>query len=122
MGATESRKPAKRRAPRRRSKRPESQTRIANERIDILFGLAEKEFKSHPERSHRYAELARKISMRYNVKIPKQLKGRLCNYCYRYLVPGKNCMVRSNSAHQAMEIRCISCDKVSRYPYSKEKR
>ena len=35
---------------------------IAKERMDILFSLAEKEFIEYPERSHRYVELARKIS------------------------------------------------------------
>jgi ribonuclease P protein subunit RPR2 len=121
MAGPESKRSVKRRAVRRRSSRPESQIRIAEERIGILFALAGKEFHRHPGRSHRYAELARKISMRYNVKIPKQLKGRLCNYCYRYLFPGKNCVVRSSSMRQAMEVKCLACGKVSRYPYSKEK-
>ena len=106
---------------RRSRAKPESQVRIAEERIGILFGLAGKEFAKNPDRSHRYAALARKISMRYNVRIPKQLKGRLCNYCYRYLFPGKNSVVRSNSMRQAMEVKCLACGKVSRYPYSKEK-
>lgn len=106
---------------RERSKRPPWQKDIAEERITILFGLSEDEFKEHPERSHRYVALARKIGMRYNVKIPKELKRRVCNYCYSYLYPAKNCIVRSNSTKQAMEIRCLECDKVNRYPYNKEK-
>ena len=54
---------------RRPAKRPESWVRIAGERIDILLGLAGKEAKKHPERARRYVELARKIGMRYNVRL-----------------------------------------------------
>jgi len=105
----------------KRSK-PGWQQEMAKERIMILFGLAGKEFDRHPGRSHRYVELARKISMRYNVKMPKQLKRRICNNCHKYLFPGKNCVVRSNSMSQSMEIKCLECGKVHRYPYVKEKR
>ncbi len=49
-----------------RGKKPDWMIEIAQERMDILFNRAEKEYKEHPERSHRYVELARKIS---NVKI-----------------------------------------------------
>jgi len=59
---------------RRISKKPEQHIKIARERILILLDLAEKEFKKHPERSRRYVELARKISLRYNVRLSKQLK------------------------------------------------
>jgi ribonuclease P protein subunit RPR2 len=102
--------------------KPGWQNEIALERIRILFDLAGKEFDRHPARSHRYARLARKISMRYNVKIPKELKRRMCNNCYNYLFPGKNCVVRSSSKRQTMEIRCLDCGKVYRHPYAKEKK
>jgi len=107
--------------PRERSSKPTWQQEIARERIRILFGCAGKEFALRPDRSHRYVGLARKIATRYNIGIPKELKRRTCKNCYRYLVPGKNCVVRSNSGTQAMEVRCLECGKVGRYPYSKEK-
>ncbi len=103
-------------------KKPGWQQEIAEERIRILVSLAGKEFGRHPERSGRYVELARKIGMRYNVKIDKQIKRRICNKCNRYLLPGKSCTVRSNSSNKAMEVKCLGCGHVARYPYSKEKR
>ena len=45
-----------------RGTKPNWMIDIAQERMDILFNRAEKEYKEHPERSHRYVELARKIS------------------------------------------------------------
>ena len=106
----------------RSRKKPGWQQEMARERIEILFSLAGKQFPRHPDRSHRYAELARKIGMRYNVRIPKQIKRRICNKCNRYLFPGKNSTVRSNSSTLAMEVKCLECGHVARYPYSKEKR
>lgn len=106
----------------RSRKKPGWQQDIALERIEILFSLAGKEFARHPDRSHRYAELARKIGMRYNVSIPKQIKRRICNKCNRYLFPGKNSKVRSSSSTLAMEVKCLECGHVARYPYAREKR
>ena len=59
--------------------------------------------------------------MRYNVRIPKELKRRICNNCYRYIFPGKNCIVRSSSLNRAMVVKCLECGKASRYPYVREK-
>lgn len=95
---------------------------IASERIDILFRLAKGAHKTHPERSNRYVELARKIAMRYNVKIPKSYKRNICKYCYRYIFPGTNCIVRQESKNKTITIKCLECEKVTRIPYSKEKK
>lgn len=115
-------KSGKKRVPAARGRsKPAKQQDIALERIRILFGLARDEFKrGNPDRSHRYVGLARRMGMRYNVKIPTILKRRLCGKCHRFLVPGKNCVVRSNSRTKAMEIRCLECKGVTRYPYARE--
>ena len=106
---------------RRMSRKPGWQQDIARERISILFGLAEKEFKEHRERSQRYIQLARKIGMRYNVKIPENLKGSFCKNCNSYLKPGVNCRIRTNPAQKAIIIKCLECGKIARHPYRKEK-
>ena len=43
-----------------------------------LFKQAELRFKKQPELSNRYIELARKIAMKYKVKIPRELKRKFC--------------------------------------------
>ena len=106
--------------PRKRSSKPGWQQEIAEERMGILLNLAGKEFSSHSERSDRYVELARKIGMRYNVKIPKVSRS-FCKKCYKYIVPGKNCIVRSSAKTRSMEVKCLECGMVTRLPYAKEK-
>lgn len=103
-----------------RGKRPKWMIEIAQERMDILFNRAEKEYDEHPERSHRYVELARNISKKHNTAIPDAWKRRYCKNCYKFLVPGRNCTVRL--INENINIFCDECGHVTRIPYIKEKK
>jgi ribonuclease P protein subunit RPR2 len=101
---------------RSRRRKPEYHIKIAKERIDILFGLAEKELKKHPERSRRYVELARKIGMRYNVRLTKY-KRKFCKNCNTLLKPGYTSEQRTDKG--AIVIKCLKCNKIHRYPFKR---
>ena len=92
--------------------------KLALERIEILFKEAESNLKKHPERSHKYVKLARKIAMKFNLRIPSQLKRKFCKHCYSYLVPGKNCRVRTNK--RRVIYYCLICKNYNRIPFVKE--
>jgi len=104
----------------KRGKRPNWMLEIAEERMDILFSQAEKEFNEHSERSHRYVELARKISKKYNIKIPQKWNRRYCKKCYKFLYPGHNSTIRL--INQEVNIICGECGHVMKIPYTKEKK
>ncbi len=106
---------------RSRSRRPLAWTGIAKERIDILVSLAEAEAKKHPERTKRYVDLARRIGMRYNVRMDKEARIRICKECSSFLIPGYNCTVRTRKDKQSLIVTCNKCGSVKRYPYRKEK-
>ena len=106
---------------RRAGKKPEWQKRMARERIELLFRKAGEEFRDNPERSHRYVQLARRIGMRYNIRMPKSARTRICKFCHRYLVHGANSRVRTRKEQQAVIVKCLECGHVMRYPYRKEK-
>lgn len=103
-----------------RGRRPKWMIKIGEERIDILFDLAEKEFSHHPERSHRYVKLARNISTKYNIKMPAQWKRRYCKKCYKFLKPSRNCSVRLNKGE--IRLKCLECGQVTILPYENEKK
>ncbi|MDI6888399.1 MAG: ribonuclease P protein component 4 [Methanocellales archaeon] len=88
---------------------------MARQRIERLFMLAEKQFGEHPERSDRYIQLARRIGTRNNVRIPRELKQRMCKHCDSYLVPGTNARVRLRKRY--VTVTCLTCNKQMRYPY-----
>ena len=90
----------------RRGNKPGFLLQVVRERIDILFRLAEKEVKTHPERSRRYISLARKLGMKYTVRFSPKLKRRFCKKCGTLWVPGYNMKARLNSRKRMMEYRC----------------
>ncbi|NQV08995.1 ribonuclease P [Candidatus Woesearchaeota archaeon] len=93
---------------------------IAKERIGELFEQAKKEFKNDPKLSNRYVELARKIAMKSNVRIPSDLQKLFCKHCYVFLMPSVNCKVRTHEGK--VVYTCYSCKKFMRFPYVKEKK
>lgn len=104
----------------RRGRRPRWMIKIAMERMEILLRLAEDEFALHPERSHRYVEMARKIATKYNLKMPSSWRGRFCRNCYHFLKPGSNCQVRLTDS--MVNIKCLECGEIMRKPYIREKK
>jgi len=92
------------------------QKKIARERINRLFVLAEKTALRHRlDLATRYVTLARKLSMRYLVSIPREFKKRFCKYCYCYLQPGVNSRYRVG--HKNIIIYCSECGRYTRIPF-----
>lgn len=93
---------------------------LAKDNIRKLFELAEKEYAGYPERSHRYVEVARNISMRTRTRIPWYLKRRFCSKCHHFLVYGRNCRVRTKN--KKVVVTCLDCGHVMRIPFVREKK
>ena len=89
--------------------------KIALERVNILFNEAKKAFREEPDLSDRYVNLARKIAMKYKIKLPSKLKRRFCKKCHRYLVPGINLRVRTKKGN--IVYCCLNCNNVARFGY-----
>jgi len=98
--------------------KPQYQKDIARKRIEKLFKLANENFNDHPERSHRYIQLARKIAMKFNIRLSQEHKKHVCKKCYKYIVYGKNSRVRKNK--KGIVITCLECGHVMRYPYERK--
>lgn len=79
--------------------------------IRQLFGYAEK----HPSMSKRYIQLARKMAMKFNVKIPGALKRKYCHHCYSYFTP-KNCRIRIKKDMKI--VYCLKCKHYNRIKLS----
>ncbi len=94
--------------------------KIARERIDILFKLAKENFFKNKTRANRYARLAWKIALRYNVRLPEKWKLSFCRGCKSFLMPGYNMRVRLNKGR--VIITCLECGRVRRIPMTREKR
>ncbi len=97
------------------------QKKIAQDRICYLFRLAEKTAQNNNLAfANRYVQLARKISMRYRVSIPKEYKRQFCKHCYAYIVPGETARIR---IHQGRIITfCTRCNNYTRFILPKKPR
>jgi ribonuclease P protein subunit RPR2 len=82
--------------------------RIAAERISDLFALAESEAKgSRPYLSDRYVRLARKIGMRYNVRLLPEYSELFCRGCSRFWVEGRTVQTRLRAGRRVRT--CLGC-------------
>ena len=100
---------------RRRRQNKDVLRQIALRRIQWLFQLAERyALCGRLELADRYVFLARKIGMRYLVRIPGEFKRCFCKHCYAYLLPGVSCRVRIHRGRVVMY--CFRCNRFMRMP------
>ena len=96
---------------RRRGSKPLYQIKIAKERIAILFEEARRRADDE-ELAKRYVRLARRIGMRYNVRLGGR-KRLFCKNCFYYF--GADTKRRLKNGH--LVIICPECKRVTRQIY-----
>lgn len=95
-------------------------TSVAAERIERLQSLAAEATRAGKEdRAREYVRLARRIAERHRLRLPRRFKRATCDACDRYLVPGRNCRVRTQDGHV---VYTCDCGAQSRYPYEGDHR
>ncbi|MBW2964272.1 ribonuclease P [Candidatus Woesearchaeota archaeon] len=112
------------RKPKRRSRKyqrkPDDNLRIARAHINSLFGQAKEVASKDHALADRYVELARKIAMKFKLRIPSEQKRLFCPHCYRFLIPGKDVRIR---VHESRIIYyCSFCKRFWRKPLNSRKK
>jgi ribonuclease P protein subunit RPR2 len=93
---------------------------VAQERMERLLKLGKERLsEGDPTSATRYVRLARKIGMRYNVRMPKALRSSFCHSCSSYLSDGVNARVRLRGGRVSRT--CLSCGAVTRSGYNKKR-
>ena len=89
--------------------------RVAQDRISDLFGLAEQESRTPGSvLPDRYVLLARRIGMRYNVRLLREYNERFCRGCGTYWVEGRTVRTRLRAGRRSRT--CLKCGRVRRTP------
>ena len=78
------------------------------ETIKKLFNEA----KLNTDKADRYVELARKISMKANISIPRIYKRRFCKHCYKYFKEEK---YRVRTRDGMLVYYCLNCKKYMKF-------
>jgi ribonuclease P protein subunit RPR2 len=95
--------------------RKQKDIEIAKERIKILFEQAEKT--KEQSLSNKYIQTARKIGMKFNLKLPRYFNRKFCKHCYNYF---KNDNLRVRTKNNKVIYTCLNCKKFTRYPIPKK--
>jgi ribonuclease P protein subunit RPR2 len=81
---------------------------IARERINILVKSALKE--RDEVFAARQARQAKKIAMRFRIRLPYEARQLFCKKCKAFIVPGRSARMRVGRARtRAVRITCLRC-------------
>ncbi len=87
--------------------------RTAHERIGALFSLAEAEARRGPgPLPSRYVRLARRIGMRYNLRLATEYRELYCRGCSTYWVEGRTVRTRLRAGRRVRT--CLACGRSRR--------
>ena len=92
-----------------------SQKDLAIQRIELLVQSALETARSDAELAQKQAMLAKKISTKFRVRLPYEIRQLYCKKCKRFIVPGVNARVRIGRTNvKAVRITCLKCGHVYR--------
>lgn len=89
---------------------------LAIQRINVLLENALKTIKENKQLAQRQANIAWRISTKYNIRLAYEKKRFFCKKCKKFIVPGINSLVRiKNKPKKNIKIICLECG----HPYRK---
>ena len=81
------------------------------ERMQILIQNAISNARKNPELAERQASLAKKMSMKYRVRMPYDIRMNFCKKCKKFIVPGFTSRIRiGRSDVKSIRITCNFCN------------
>lgn len=84
------------------------------EGIERVMGMA-LDPETTVEMADRYVEVARRISMKSRVRIPRHLKHFICRGCKRALIPGATARFRTTGGRdRRLTVTCLRCGHIYR--------
>lgn len=84
--------------------------KIAMERMQILINNAISNARTDPELSQRQASIARRISSKYKIRMPYDLRIVFCKKCKSFIAPGLNSRIRlGRTSVKSIRISCNLC-------------
>ncbi|MBU2561243.1 MAG: ribonuclease P [Nanoarchaeota archaeon] len=98
-------------------RKPDDTIKIAKQHIESLLEQAKEVAAENTALANRYVTLARKVAMKFRIRLPPEQKRLFCPHCYRFMLPGKNLRVRVHE-HRVIYY-CLDCKKFWRKPLGK---
>ena len=96
-----------------------SKKQIAMKRMEILFNNALSNAQTNPGLAQRQAEIAKKISLKFKIKMPSEISSSFCKKCKKFIAPGIASRIRLGSKPKSIRITCSYCNHTYRKIISK---
>lgn len=88
---------------------------LATHRIEIIIKNSLESARYDLKLAQMQAMIAKRISMRYRVRLPYEIRQLFCKKCKRFIVPGINARVRIGRSNvKAIRITCLECNHIYR--------
>jgi ribonuclease P protein subunit RPR2 len=87
-----------------------SKKQIAIKRMEILFNNALSNAKNNPGLAQKQAEIAKKISLKFKIKMPFEIGSSFCKKCKKFIPPGIASKIRLGSKPKSIRITCSYCN------------
>ena len=87
-----------------------SKKEIATKRMKILYNNAVLSARNNPELAQRQALIAKKISMKFKIKMPFEVSSSFCKKCKKFIAPGITSKIRLGSKPKSIRITCSYCN------------
>ena len=79
-------------------------------RVNAILDMAIRTARTDVKLARRQGEISRRISLRYNVRLPYEKKQLFCRGCKKMVIPGRTARVRmGNGIVKAIRITCLEC-------------
>ena len=96
---------------------PKNTRKIAKQRIDTLYRIAQETVHTEPERAKRYIQLMRRIAQRTRTHLPLDVRRGICRNCDTVLIQGYNSHTRLKQKREPhIAVTCQNCGNVTRLP------
>ncbi|MEM4392943.1 MAG: hypothetical protein QW557_04105, partial [Candidatus Nitrosocaldus sp.] len=93
----------------------------ARQRVKVLLGNVLDTARYDIALAEKQAMLIRRISMRYRIRLPYEVRQLFCKRCKRLIIPGITSRVRiGRSSIRAVRITCLHCNHVYRKIIARE--
>jgi ribonuclease P protein subunit RPR2 len=84
---------------------------IALERMQILIKNAISNARTNPKLAQRQASLAKKLSTKYRIRMPYDIRINFCKKCKKFIAPGVDARIRiGRSSVKSIRITCGFCN------------
>ncbi|MFW9966422.1 MAG: ribonuclease P protein component 4 [Candidatus Thorarchaeota archaeon] len=101
--------------PKKRNRQSDDK-RLAMARIRLLWKQALEIVKTDSDGARTCMQVASRIAQRVRIKVPREIKRKMCRRCGTVLIPGESCRVRMrNNRSKHLTVTCIACGNITRY-------